>query len=656
MKKLINKIIMTIICLGLFMQLSQLSYAELTQNLEFKDTPLRDAFRLVGKVFKVGILLDDSVDENEKITMALPDVTCEQALELMTRLKGLRYKRYYNFYIVGKEEALAANFDYTSTRVFHLNYVWAKDVAAEISGIVEERHIKADEVTNTIVVTGTELQLKNVKEIVEQLDIELPVIHFDVRIEELSSFASQTLGLDYNFDSFRIFNKTIAPNWFATLQALEQKGHAKVRARPNFSIINNKEGEFNVVSQIPFLAKTEETDQGIKKTYEYKDVGIKLNFKPRVNRAQDITVVINGELSNVGTYKLGELSSIDLRQIKSIIKVNDEETFVICGMLWEDSRIETSGVPLLSSLPLIGRVFRKEYEKKETKELVFFITPRIVQKNINLHDKSLSIAQPTTTIETKIPFDEEEAKVTKDEMQRRLEKLLKEANKPQNDEASAANGTIQNKQETIMDTKESISAEEEKAAPDLNLTVKEENESTETVAKEEIPAPETSSVNVSASGVPIKTEKSDDAAPEDKAQDMLIQTQDKSVNVQNNQIELPVSIEITPQNEKNNAGKIIYYTVMPEDTLYRISKKFGIKVEDIKKENNIGESNIITVGSILKIFIPASHIYIIKQGDTLYSIAKRYGITVASILAINEINDVTNIAVGTEIILPVKIE
>lgn len=95
------------------------------------------------------------------------------------------------------------------------------------------------------------------------------------------------------------------------------------------------------------------------------------------------------------------------------------------------------------------------------------------------------------------------------------------------------------------------------------------------------------------------------------------------------------------------------YIVQSGDTLYGISKQFGISVEDIKLTNNLSSNNIVVGTSLVIPSAATTSLYIVKTGDSLYSIAKRYDTTVADLMRINNLKS-NLLHVGQQLKIPIN--
>lgn len=95
------------------------------------------------------------------------------------------------------------------------------------------------------------------------------------------------------------------------------------------------------------------------------------------------------------------------------------------------------------------------------------------------------------------------------------------------------------------------------------------------------------------------------------------------------------------------------YIVQKGDTLYGISKQFGVTVEELKLENDLS-NNTVFVGQLLVIpTIETTSLYVVKRGDTLYSIATRYGVTVNELIVLNNLNS-TTLSIGQQLRIPIN--
>jgi len=165
----------------------------------------------------------------------------------------------------------------------------------------------------------------------------------------------------------------------AVLKALATKGFAKILAEPNLLVKSGQKGEFFAGSEIPFSV-LQSTGGSSTPSIVYKSVGIKLNFNPVVMENGAIALEINpAEVSNVqGTLAVNGYPIIDTRTIKTFAELKDGESLVLAGLLQEETIKNMSKVPWLGDIPILGVLFRSTDDELKEKELVFFITPKLV--------------------------------------------------------------------------------------------------------------------------------------------------------------------------------------------------------------------------------------------------------------------------------------
>jgi pilus assembly protein CpaC len=168
----------------------------------------------------------------------------------------------------------------------------------------------------------------------------------------------------------------------AVLQALSTKGFAKILAEPNLLVKSGYEGNFFAGSEIPYSVLVS-TGGASTSSIIFKNVGVKIMFKPEVLGNGLISLKIDpAEVSSIsGTLAVNGYPIIDTRDVRTSVDLRDGESLVLAGLLQEDQIKTMSKIPLLGDIPILGALFRSTQNDLTEKELVFFITPKIVQPN-----------------------------------------------------------------------------------------------------------------------------------------------------------------------------------------------------------------------------------------------------------------------------------
>jgi general secretion pathway protein D len=186
------------------------------------------------------------------------------------------------------------------------------------------------------------------------------------------------------------FYSYLNKNFQVALNALQTSGNTKTLSAPSMVVMNNQEAQINVGTQVPVnttsivglgvtgTTGTTSTNTGISSA-SYINTGVVLDVKPRVNPGGLVYMDVSQEVSSPGTAAAaGENPPINQRQLQTQVAVQSGETVLLGGLIQETDSTSKTGVPLLSSIPLVGNLFGSTSKTRTRTELIVLITPRVV--------------------------------------------------------------------------------------------------------------------------------------------------------------------------------------------------------------------------------------------------------------------------------------
>ncbi|HUB24569.1 MAG TPA: hypothetical protein VL992_03995, partial [Tepidisphaeraceae bacterium] len=197
--------------------------------------------------------------------------------------------------------------------------------------------------------------------------------------------ASQSGGLVYSM---------LEKNVMATVQALEDQQKLDVLSRPYILTSDNQEATIVVGEEDPFISDTRvETTGQLVNTIQYQEIGVILDVTPHINPDGLVTMLVNPQVSENKNSPVqitnGVYSPVfTTRSASAQVAVKDGDTIVIGGMMEDQVGQTINKVPLLGDLPLIGVLFQNNQTTKTKTELLFFLTPHVVNIPQRLQDMS----------------------------------------------------------------------------------------------------------------------------------------------------------------------------------------------------------------------------------------------------------------------------
>ncbi|MFD0894786.1 hypothetical protein KBB96_04785 [Luteolibacter ambystomatis] len=294
----------------------------------------------------------------------------------------------------------------------------------------------ADNITNSIIVQGPPASVEVIEKLLDQVDVKADQVMISTVFGQLTVNDDLNYGVDFlktfgnkktgvaggstpvagddspsvpinpatlltpaNFPASNGLNiyGTIGRSYSIYLSALQATGNFTVLSRPSIYTANNKKGLISSGQQIAVPTNTYNntgsggTTGGLQTNIEYKDVVLKLEVVPLINSADEITLQIALISDEVGANQtVGELTvpTIITREMTTTVTVPNNQTVVLGGLIISRDRDSVSGIPILSRIPGLGKLFSSTSKEKEKSELLIFMQPSIVRA-----DKQLDAVQ-----------------------------------------------------------------------------------------------------------------------------------------------------------------------------------------------------------------------------------------------------------------------
>lgn len=321
-----------------------------------------------------------------------------------------------------------------NTKVIYLKFAKAESLLDILTGVSSNQQegkgssapavammknvvIKADAQTNALIINATPDLLRDLEQVITQLDIRRAQVLVEAIIVEVQDDDNLSLGVQWsnqhgggsNFpDTGASASNAIASslkgvtglatgfyrgNWSGLFTALRTNNQNDILATPSIVTLDNMEAEFSVGQEVPVLSGSQTTTgDNIFRTVDRKSVGIKLKVKPQINKGDSVLLEIEQEVSSVaakapsGTGDLG--ATFNTRTVKNAVMVGSNNIVVVGGLLDSTSQDITSKVPLLGDIPGVGFLFRSTTQKMVKRNLMLFIRPTIIREQDSYTDLS----------------------------------------------------------------------------------------------------------------------------------------------------------------------------------------------------------------------------------------------------------------------------
>jgi general secretion pathway protein D len=194
----------------------------------------------------------------------------------------------------------------------------------------------------------------------------------------------------------------------AAVSLLGQAGNTKIVANPHIAALDNQKATIKVGNRIPICQQTivGGTTNTVTTTSQYIDTGVLVALTPHINQGGLVTLDVQAEVSSPGTTIIPcEAPPINTRSIQSILAVQSGRTLVMGGLISDVKTQSSQGIPLLSKIPVVGGLFGQQELKDERTELVLFITPRVMDEQVEINSVIDDLRRRMERLDSLFPRD-----------------------------------------------------------------------------------------------------------------------------------------------------------------------------------------------------------------------------------------------------------
>lgn len=367
-------------------------------RIAFRGASLAQVVFALAETAGISMYLDPSLDQ--AVDLTIHDVTVDEAMRLVLHRNGLVLLEdppgiYWVETMDGSEESVGA---------FRVRSIQAADVQPLLLDLVgDDTSVVVDANQNLVFVRGPQRDIDLVGSFLESADRLKKQVLIEVRIVEIVLDEQFEMGVAHRLGNVDIGDLGVAINqqlagggdismvldWnqgdlVTTLEALNQLTGVELVSSPRILAVTNTRASINVIRQIPFInvtstqsGTTQGTGTQVVQEVQFEEAGITMGVTPSIQEGGVLRIQIEQTLSEVVDV-FNSIPVIDRREMNQEFLVADRETIVLGGLMQTRTAEFEDGMPGLMELPIIGKLFQRDTDRTEKRELLVFLTPRIV--------------------------------------------------------------------------------------------------------------------------------------------------------------------------------------------------------------------------------------------------------------------------------------
>ncbi len=372
-------------------------------TLTAKDASLSEILRVLAERSGMNFVAGEGV-HREKITLILNKTPLDEAINLLVRAAGLSYEVIGNSVLIAEPEKLKEEVG-LSSYVVELKYAQANEVAEMLKDLT--KNVKVDMGGNRLVCYTSPRVILEIERIVKAIDHPHILVLLETRLIEVSMDKLDQYGLKWAelspivsgirypesnlIDGFDKENwKRLPLNFSLKLDMLLQNGDARMLMNSKLTTTNNREAKLHIGEVVPYTIQSYNMagtgGAGANLQIIRENIGLIITMTPHVNEADQITLHLAPEVSNITGWKgqFGDIPLVRTRKANTTIRVENGQKVFLAGLLSEEKTSTIHKLPVLGDIPVLGVLFQNRREEIVRKNLIIEVVPRIIKDPLEI--------------------------------------------------------------------------------------------------------------------------------------------------------------------------------------------------------------------------------------------------------------------------------
>ena len=385
-------------------------------TLKFVRTDLAQVFSALEKSSGVHFIFDEAF-KSQKIALNLEDVYFMEALHKIMLQAKLFYKVIddHTVMVIPDTPAKRKEHEEQVMKTFFLSNGDPDTIQKIVQSLTGMKSMAVDKDLNSLTVAGTPSEVKLAEKIIRTHDKPKGELFMDIEIIEVNRTRARDYGIELSqyqmtetylpetgsdtasaasaVSTIRLnmLPHTDASDYLLTLPSVNYKllrtdRHSRIKAQPQLRVVDRERVKVRLGDKVPIPTTTfvpyntaGPAQQPIT-SYQMEAIGINIDLTPRIHHDGLVTLKLEFELTfitNPGTERLPP--TIGNRSVTTMIKLRDNETGILAGLLRDTERRSLQGFPVLSELPILKEIFSGNKKEVEQTDIILTLTPRIIR-------------------------------------------------------------------------------------------------------------------------------------------------------------------------------------------------------------------------------------------------------------------------------------